>query len=120
MRTDAEIPRVAANTSVIEGLMEMTSKGLGMTAVADDDNRLQGIFTDGDLRRRLDAGIDLHTSTMEQVMTSECKTTYPEMLAAEAVHLLEQYNINSLVVVDDAGILVGALNVHDLFRAGVM
>jgi arabinose-5-phosphate isomerase len=120
MRTDAAIPRVAANTSVIEGLMEMTSKGLGMTAVADDDNRLQGIFTDGDLRRRLDAGIDLHTSTMEQVMTSQCKTTYPEMLAAEAVHLLEQHNINSLVVVDDAGTLVGALNVHDLFRAGVM
>lgn len=120
MRTDAAIPRVAANTSVIEGLMEMTSKGLGMTAVADDDNRLQGIFTDGDLRRRLDAGIDLHTSTMEQVMTSECKTTYPEMLAAEAVHILEQHNINSLVVVDDAGTLVGALNVHDLFRAGVM
>ncbi|TDJ44950.1 MAG: KpsF/GutQ family sugar-phosphate isomerase [Gammaproteobacteria bacterium] len=120
MRTDAAIPRVAANTSVIDGLMEMTSKGLGMTAVADDDNRLQGIFTDGDLRRRLDAGIDLHTSTMEQVMTSQCKTTYPEMLAAEAVHLLEQYNINSLVVVDDAGMLVGALNVHDLFRAGVM
>jgi arabinose-5-phosphate isomerase len=120
MRTDAAIPRVAANTSVIDGLMEMTSKGLGMTAVADDDNRLQGIFTDGDLRRRLDAGIDLHTSTMEQVMTSECKTTYPEMLAAEAVHILEQHNINSLVVVDDAGTLVGALNVHDLFRAGVM
>jgi len=120
MRTDAAIPRVAANTSVIDGLMEMTSKGLGMTAVADDDNRLQGIFTDGDLRRRLDAGIDLHTSTMEQVMTSQCKTTNPEMLAAEAVHLLEQHNINSLVVVDDAGTLVGALNVHDLFRAGVM
>ena len=57
---------------------------------------------------------------MEEVMTSDCKTTYPEMLAAEAVYLLEQYNINSLVVVDDAGILVGALNVHDLFRAGVM
>jgi len=120
MRTDAAIPRVAANTSVIDGLMEMTSKGLGMTAVADDDNRLQGIFTDGDLRRRLDAGIDLHTFTMEQVMTSQCKTTNPEMLAAEAVHLLEQHNINSFVVVDDAGTLVGALNVHDLFRAGVM
>ncbi|NOR20722.1 MAG: KpsF/GutQ family sugar-phosphate isomerase [Xanthomonadales bacterium] len=120
MRTDGAIPRAAANTSVIEGLMEMTSKGLGMTAVADDNNRLQGIFTDGDLRRRLDAGIDLHTSTMEQVMTSQCKTTNPEMLAAEAVHILEQHNINSLVVVDDAGTLVGALNVHDLFRAGVM
>ena len=120
MRTGDAIPRVSANTPVIEGLMEMTSKGLGMTAVADDDGRLLGIFTDGDLRRRLDAGIDLHKATMEQVMTRQCKTTCPEMLAAEAVHLLEQYNINSLVVVDDAGILVGALNVHDLFRAGVM
>jgi arabinose-5-phosphate isomerase len=120
MRTGEAIPKVTADTRVIEGLMEMTSKGLGMTAVAADDGRLQGIFTDGDLRRRLDTGIDLHSATMEQVMTSQCKTTYPEMLAAEAVHMLEQHNINSLVVVDDAGMLVGALNVHDLFRAGVM
>jgi len=120
MRTGEAIPKVTADTRVIEGLMEMTSKGLGMTAVAANDGRLQGIFTDGDLRRRLDAGIDLHSATMEQVMTSQCKTTYPEMLAAEAVHMLEQHNINSLVVVDDAGMLVGALNVHDLFRAGVM
>jgi len=120
MRTADAIPCVSPSTRVIDGLMEMTSKGLGMTAVANKDGALQGIFTDGDLRRRLDAGIDLHTATMDEVMTSDCKTTYPEMLAAEAVHLLEQYNINSLVVVDDAGILVGALNVHDLFRAGVM
>ena len=120
MRTADAIPCVAPDTLAIEGLMEMTSKGLGMTAVANADGRLQGIFTDGDLRRRLDAGIDLHSATMEQVMTRQCKTTFPEMLAAEAVHLLEQYNINSLVVVDDAGLLVGALNVHDLFRAGVM
>jgi len=120
MRTGEAIPKVTADTRVIEGLMEMTSKGLGMTAVAADDGRLQGIFTDGDLRRRLDTGIDLHSATIEQVMTSQCKTTYPEMLAAEAVHMLEQHNINSLVVVDDAGMLVGALNVHDLFRAGVM
>jgi arabinose-5-phosphate isomerase len=120
MRKGDEIPRVSAETLVIEGLMEMTSKGLGMTAVTGESGQLLGIFTDGDLRRKLDQKIDVHRATMREVMTPDCKTGAPEMLAAEAVHVLEQYKINALVIVDEDHKIVGALNVHDLFRAGVM
>lgn len=120
MRTGAEIPQVSADTLVIDGLMEISGKGLGMTAVTDADGRLLGLFTDGDLRRKLDQKIDLHAARMNEVMTLNCKTATPEMLAAEAVHMLEQYKINALVVVDESNVLVGALNIHDLFRAGVM
>jgi arabinose-5-phosphate isomerase len=120
MRKGADIPCVSTSTPVIEGLMEMTSKGLGMTAVTDDNGILLGLFTDGDLRRKLDQKLDLHATAMKEVMISNCKTVSPETLAAEAVHVLEQYKINALVVVDENHQLVGALNVHDLFRAGVM
>lgn len=120
MRTGRDIPQVAADTAVIEGLMEVSGKGLGMTAVTDDKAALLGVFTDGDLRRTLDQKIDLHKAVMADVMTKDCKTATPEMLAAEAVHLLEQHKINCLAVVDTNNKLVGALNIHDLFRAGVM
>ena len=120
MRTDKDVPHVMSDTPVIEGLMEMTSKGLGMTAVVDTEGLLQGIFTDGDLRRRLDDGIDLRTASMRDVMISKCKTVSPDTFAAEAVHILEQYKISALVVLDPDGKLVGALNIHDLFRAGVV
>jgi arabinose-5-phosphate isomerase len=100
--------------------MEITSKGLGMTVVTDVDGRLRGIFTDGDLRRKLDTGVDVHSVRMEQVMTAGGVTANPDMLAAEAVHMLESYKINCLVVVDEDGAVVGALNIHDLFRAGVV
>ena len=114
------IPRVAPETPLGQGLMEMTRKGLGMTAVIDTDGRLAGIFTDGDLRRILDRGIDVHRTTMREVMTAHCRTVAPGVLAAEAVHLLEQYKINGLLVVDESRTVVGAFNVHDLLRAGVM
>ncbi len=114
------IPRVAPETPLARGLVEMTRKGLGMTAVIDADDRLAGIFTDGDLRRILDRGIDVHRTTMREVMTTNCKTVAPGVLAAEAVHLLEQHKINGLLVVDDARKVVGAFNIHDLLRAGVM
>jgi arabinose-5-phosphate isomerase len=114
------IPRVAPETPLARGLVEMTRKGLGMTAVIDAEDRLAGIFTDGDLRRILDRGIDVHRTTMREVMTTNCKTVAPGVLAAEAVHLLEQHKINGLLVVDDARKVVGALNIHDLLRAGVM
>jgi arabinose-5-phosphate isomerase len=79
-----------------------------------------GVFTDGDLRRALDGEIDLRGTRMGEVMTANCKTARPRMLAAEAVHLMETHRITALPVVDDEGVLVGALNVHDLLRAGVM
>ena len=120
MRTDNDVPQVTPETPAVDGLLEMTSKGLGMTAVADKDGTLLGIFTDGDLRRRLDQGIDLHKVTMQEIMTTGGKTVTPESFAAEAVHIVEQNKISALVVVDNEGRVVGALNIHDLFRAGVM
>ncbi len=120
MHTGEGIPRVAPDTTLAKGLLEMTRKGLGMTAVIDAQNRLAGIFTDGDLRRVLDRGIDVHRTPMQDVMTANCRTIAPGVLAAEAVHLLEQFKINALLVVDDSRQVIGALNIHDLLRAGVM
>lgn len=120
MHTGDEIPQVTEHTSLSDGLLEMTSKGLGMTGISDADGKLLGVFTDGDLRRTLDHGVDIRAATMADVMTRGCKTASAEMLAAEAVHLLEQYKISALLVVDADDRVIGALNIHDLFRAGVM
>ena len=120
MRTGGAIPTVRADTLLAEGLMEMTRKGLGMTAIADETLHLLGVFTDGDLRRALDASVDLRTVRMDQVMSRQAKTVRPTALAAEAVHLMETHRITSLVVVDADSRVVGALNVHDLLRAGVV
>jgi arabinose-5-phosphate isomerase len=120
MHTGEGIPRVTPDTPLAKGLLEMTHKGLGMTAIIDAENRLAGIFTDGDLRRVLDRGIDVHRTPMQDIMTANCKTIAPGVLAAEAVHLLEQFKINGLLVVDDSRQVIGALNIHDLLRAGVM
>jgi len=120
MHTGTEVPIVMAEVALSEGLLEMTQKGLGMTAIVDDANRLQGVFTDGDLRRTLDGAIDIHNTRISEVMTRDCKTVEPDILAAEAVRFLEQYKINALIVVNGQKEVVGALNVHDLLRAGVM
>jgi len=88
--------------------------------VVDDDQRILGIFTDGDLRRALDDGADVHTTSMAEVMHTNCKTTTADILAAEAVHVLEENKITSLLVADEDDRLIGALNIHDLFRAGIM
>ena len=120
MRTDSEVPAVQADVSLRDGLMEMTEKGLGMTAIVDGNRRILGIFTDGDLRRALDGGADVHKTKMSEVMQSDCKTTSADILAAEAVHVLDENKITSLLVSDGDNQLVGALNVHDLFRAGIM
>jgi len=120
MRIGAEVPKVAPDAPLAEGLMEVTRKGLGMTAIVDDANRVLGVFTDGDLRRALDRAVDLHGTRMEQVMTRHAKTVQANTLAAEAVLLMETHRITSLVVVDPQDVLVGALNVHDLLRAGVV
>jgi arabinose-5-phosphate isomerase len=122
MRKGDELPRVGPATPLAAGLLEMSRKGLGMTTVVDDADRVLGIFTDGDLRRALDRQLDIHGTRMADVMTTDCKVAEPRMLAAEAVHLMEAYRITSLPVVvpQDGRRLVGALNVHDLLRAGVM
>ena len=120
MRTGEALPRVGPQTRLGEGLLEMSRKGLGMTVVVDDGNRILGVFTDGDLRRALDRQVDIHGAAMSEVMTSPCKSIAPQDLAAEAVHLMELHRITALPVADEQGRLVGALNVHDLFRAGVM
>ncbi len=120
MHTGEEVPKVSADTLLANGLIEMTAKGLGVTAIVDANGKLEGIYTDGDLRRSLDAAVDVHATTMREIMTKNPKTVRPKLLAAEAVRLLEQHQITSLIVVDDETTVVGALNVHDLFRAGVM
>ncbi|HSN72488.1 MAG TPA: KpsF/GutQ family sugar-phosphate isomerase [Steroidobacteraceae bacterium] len=120
MRTGEDLPMVGPDTLLRDGLLEMSRKGLGMTTIVEDGRRVTGVFTDGDLRRALDRQSDPHRTRMREVMTPEPKVARPRMLAAEAVHIMETYRITALPVVDDAGLLVGALNVHDLLRAGVM
>ncbi|MGB5738210.1 MAG: KpsF/GutQ family sugar-phosphate isomerase [Woeseia sp.] len=120
MHTGAAVPAVAPDVSLSAGLVEMTQKGLGMTAVVDSQQRVLGIFTDGDLRRALDTGVDVHRTKMSSVMHENCRMTAADVLAAEAVHMMEQHKINGLLVADADGRRVGALNIHDLFRAGVV
>jgi len=120
MHTGEQIPAVREEVSLSGGLLEMTEKGLGMTAIIGNDQQLLGVFTDGDLRRALDQGIDVHKTTMQSVMHRDCIVTSADILAAEAVHVMEERKITSLLVVDDNNRLVGALNVHDLLRAGIM
>ena len=120
MRSGDRVPAVKDDVSLRDGLMEMTDKGLGMTAIVDNDFRVTGIFTDGDLRRTLDTGADIHTTRIRDVMHSDCKTTSADILAAEALHLLEENKITSLLVTDADNKLIGALNIHDLFREGLM
>uniref|UniRef100_UPI0030DC25A0 KpsF/GutQ family sugar-phosphate isomerase n=2 Tax=Pseudomonas sp. EL_65y_Pfl2_R95 TaxID=3088698 RepID=UPI0030DC25A0 len=120
MHTGDGLPTVKSGTSLREALLIMTQKGLGMTVVTDCNGLLAGIFTDGDLRRTLDREIDLRLATIDQVMTAHGKTARAEMLAAEALKIMEDHKISALVVVDDNDRPVGALNMHDLLRAGVM
>lgn len=120
MRSGAAVPRVGPDTALADGLLEISSKGLGMTVVVDTDGRAIGVYTDGDLRRSLDRRLDVHAARMHEVMTHPCKSIGPGELAAEAAHLMETHRITSLPVVDSAGVLVGALNVHDLLRSGVL
>lgn len=120
MHPSAEVPRVGPDTLVSEGLIEMSRRGLGMTSVVDPADRLLGVFTDGDLRRALDRRVDVHATRMHEVMTVDPRTIGPQELAAEAVLLMERHRITALLVVDAERRVVGALNVHDLLRAGVM
>jgi len=120
MHTGAGIPAVNCDVPVRDALLEMTAKKLGMTAILDAEGVLVGIFTDGDLRRLLEKSIDIHTTPILDVMTRNCATVKPEQLAAETVRIMEDRRINALLVVDQRHTLIGALNMHDLLRAGVV
>ena len=120
MHTGETIPHVELATPITDALMEMTRKGLGMTAVVDQQGKLAGIFTDGDLRRIIDHKVDLHNALVKDVMTADCKAVHPGMLAAEALQIMDSTKINALPVVNQENKLVGALNMHDLLRAGVV
>ena len=120
MRTGDRVPAVLANVTLRDALLEMTDKGLGMTAIVDSAHDILGIFTDGDLRRSLDSGADIRSTLIRDVMHTSCKTASADLLAAEALHMLEENKITSLLVTDDDNKLIGALNIHDLFREGLM
>jgi len=120
MRTGDRIPTVTADVALRDALLEMTDKGLGMTAIVDADDKILGIYTDGDLRRTLDTGADIRTTLIRDVMHTNCKTTAEDVLAAEALHILEENKITSLLVANDDNTIAGALNIHDLFSEGLM
>ena len=119
MHVSEALPLVTPSTVVRDALLEISQKGLGMTAVVDDHQQLVGIFTDGDLRRILDKRIDIHTALIGEVMTVNPTVAAPNMLAAEGLNLMQDKSINGLILCDD-GKVVGALNMHDLLKAGVM
>jgi arabinose-5-phosphate isomerase len=119
MRSGADLPAVPADASFKQALLEISRGRMGMTAVLDGQ-RVRGIFTDGDLRRALEKGVDLERTRIADVMTPDPRTIRPEALAVEAVQLMERHKINQLLVVDGEGRLAGALNMHDLFRAKVI
>jgi len=120
MHTDDRLPLVTDRATLRDSLLEITAKGMGMTAVVDSDGRLSGVFTDGDLRRTLDLRLDIQTTPIAQVMTLNPRRVGAEQLAAEALHIMEEQKINGLIVVDENSRPVGAINMHDLLRAGVI
>ncbi len=120
MLSGSDIPLVDLHASVAEALLEISKKGLGMTGVIDSDGSLTGVFTDGDLRRILDARIDVHNATVEDVMTQGGKTTTADQLAVEALNLMETHKISALMVTDEKRSPVGAFNMHMLLKAGVL
>ncbi|MFD2111508.1 KpsF/GutQ family sugar-phosphate isomerase [Thiorhodococcus fuscus] len=120
MHHGERLPTVALGTSLMATLEEMSRGGLGMSAILAADGTLAGIFTDGDLRRALDRGIDVHQTRIDSVMTRDCVTLSQDALAVEAVRLMESMSINGLLVLDAQRRPIGALNMHDLLRAGVV
>jgi len=120
MRRGDDVPCVASGVPAMQAVVEMSRGRIGMTAVVDKARRVRGIFTDGDLRRSLEKGVDFTASRVDELMTQGPKTIRPEALAAEAVQLMERHKVNQLLVVDERDQLIGALNMHDLFRAKVI
>lgn len=120
MHTGERLPQVAPDASLRDALLEMTHKGLGMTAIVDADGHALGVFTDGDLRRVLDAGVDIRRAAISDVMTRGGRRIAPDRLAAEAVSLMERHKIMALMAIDAEDKLAGVIHMHDLLRAGVV
>jgi arabinose-5-phosphate isomerase len=120
MHQDDRVPKVDDTATVSEALLEMSNKGLGMTAIVDRDNKVLGIYTDGDLRRSLDKNIDVHNTAIKDVMTKDCRTTAADELAASIVKIMDDTGINGFLVTDEENRLVGAFNMHDILRAGIV
>jgi arabinose-5-phosphate isomerase len=120
MHSGADIPQVNTAATISETILEITRKRMGMSAVLDADGKVVGVYTDGDLRRTLDAGLDIHTTPIGTVMTRVGKSIGPQALATEAAHLMEVHKIQGLLVIDDDNQLVGVLNFQDLLKAGVV
>ena len=114
------LPRVGADASLAEAIVEITAKRLGMSAIVDEGDHILGVFTDGDLRRTLARGLDTGATRIEDVMTRDPRTIGPDALAVEAVSLMQTHSIQGLLVADDQGRLIGALNFNDLLQAGVV
>ena len=120
MHKGTDVPRVTVDATVTQTIVEMTQKKLGMSAVIDSNGKVTGVYTDGDLRRTLDKGLDPHVTAIGDVMTKSGKHIGPDALAVEAAQLMEQHGIQALLVIDDDQSLVGALNFQDLLKAGVV
>lgn len=120
MHKGERLPTVSQDAKIKDALVEMSLKGLGMTAIVDQDNNLIGLFTDGDLRRILDAQVDIHQDSITSVMTQKPYVAKQDMLAAEALKIMEDKKINGLIIVDDINRPVGAMNMHDLLKSGVL
>ena len=120
MHQGGDLPLVKQNICITEALYEISNKGLGMTAVVDDNNVLVGIFTDGDLRRVIDAEVNLRTTPISHVMTKHCVTSPANILAAQALQIMDEKNINGLIVVNEQHQPIGALNMLDMVKAGVI
>jgi arabinose-5-phosphate isomerase len=120
MHKGAEIPQVSPGTLLKDALYEISAKGLGMTTIVDSEGHLQGVFTDGDLRRALDAGRDIMQTPVDVVMTAKGKTITPQAMATEAARLMEENRIYTLIVTDESGALQGVIRMHDLLQANVI
>lgn len=120
MHKGEAIPSVPESALIKDALLEMTEKKLGMTGIVDGLQRVVGVFTDGDLRRTLERGVDIHTSPIAHVMTRNCTTVDEDLLAAEAMRVMQDKKINALLVVDEEHHAIGALNMHDLIRSGIV
>ncbi|XPF96424.1 KpsF/GutQ family sugar-phosphate isomerase [Colwellia sp. RE-S-Sl-9] len=119
MHSNERVPVVQSTAKIKDALVEMSLKGLGMTAIVDD-NKLVGLFTDGDLRRILDQKVDIHQDEITSVMTKDPTVAPPDMLAAEALKIMEDKKINGLIIVNENNTPIGAMNMHDLLKSGII